>query len=323
MRAGLRWNWETFPEYLDALERLPLGLNVGAHISHAPLRIYAMGERGATDAEPSDDELAVMRLAVARGDARRRARLRHRPHDHAPHAGLGSGARHLRRAARARPRWPARWPRKAPACSSWCRTAAPARTPPASPQEFEWMTPLARDTNRPFSLALIQNLAYPDGWREALALAEAAAARGAHIAPQVAVRSVGVLIGFDIAINAAVAVPRRRRSASACRATTAVRALRDPAVRARLLASVARPQRRHPRRHGDARARLPARRRRRARLRDRRRSAASSRSRAQRGIAPARADARRRSSSTTAATSSSCRSSTPTSTPPARCCSTR
>jgi N-acyl-D-aspartate/D-glutamate deacylase len=64
MRAGLRWNWETFPEYLDALAASPLGLNVGAHLSHAPLRIYAMGERGAGEVPPTDTELATMRLAV-------------------------------------------------------------------------------------------------------------------------------------------------------------------------------------------------------------------------------------------------------------------
>ena len=46
----MRWDWESFPEYLDALAAQPLGLNVGAHVSHAPLRVYAMGERGATDA---------------------------------------------------------------------------------------------------------------------------------------------------------------------------------------------------------------------------------------------------------------------------------
>src|SRR6185295_13705924 len=40
LRAGLRWNWESFPQYLAALGRHRLGLNVGAHLSHAPLRIY-------------------------------------------------------------------------------------------------------------------------------------------------------------------------------------------------------------------------------------------------------------------------------------------
>ena len=46
MREGIRWAWESFPEYLAHLDSLPLGINVGAHVSHAPLRVWAMGERG-------------------------------------------------------------------------------------------------------------------------------------------------------------------------------------------------------------------------------------------------------------------------------------
>src|SRR5262249_4370239 len=64
MKAGIKWEWESFPEYLAALDRLPLGINIGAHLSHAPLRIFAMGERGATDAAASDEELSTMHRAV-------------------------------------------------------------------------------------------------------------------------------------------------------------------------------------------------------------------------------------------------------------------
>jgi N-acyl-D-aspartate/D-glutamate deacylase len=64
MQAGLRWDWETFPQYLDELARQPLGPNDGAHLSHAPLRVYVMGERGATDTAATDAELALMRDCV-------------------------------------------------------------------------------------------------------------------------------------------------------------------------------------------------------------------------------------------------------------------
>ena len=67
MKAGVDWQWETFSEYLAALGRTPLGLNIGSHISHAPLRIYAMGEKGATDARASDEELATMRDLILDG----------------------------------------------------------------------------------------------------------------------------------------------------------------------------------------------------------------------------------------------------------------
>ena len=46
MLAGIDWNWETFPEYLGTVERLPKGLNYGMYIGHSALRMYVMGRRG-------------------------------------------------------------------------------------------------------------------------------------------------------------------------------------------------------------------------------------------------------------------------------------
>jgi N-acyl-D-aspartate/D-glutamate deacylase len=105
-------------------------------------------------------------------------------------------------------------------------------------KEFEWLTPLARDTNRPFSMGLVQNLGYPDAWRDALQLAERAAARHAHVAPQVAVRAVAILMGFGIAVNPLSIYPAGADLVALPRAD-AVAQLRDPVVRARLLDSVA------------------------------------------------------------------------------------
>ncbi|MGZ8734417.1 MAG: amidohydrolase family protein, partial [Acidimicrobiia bacterium] len=61
LAEGLTWDWETFPEYLDALGRKPHTVDLGAHLPHSARRTYVMGERGADHTvEPSDDELAVM-----------------------------------------------------------------------------------------------------------------------------------------------------------------------------------------------------------------------------------------------------------------------
>jgi N-acyl-D-amino-acid deacylase len=59
MAEGISWTWETFPEYLDTLDRTPKGINYAAHIGHSALRTWAMGER-AFEEEASDDDLAVM-----------------------------------------------------------------------------------------------------------------------------------------------------------------------------------------------------------------------------------------------------------------------
>jgi N-acyl-D-amino-acid deacylase len=64
MLAGIDWNWETFPEYLANLERLPKGLNYGMYIGHSALRMYAMGKRALTE-KAGEDDLRQMEHAVA------------------------------------------------------------------------------------------------------------------------------------------------------------------------------------------------------------------------------------------------------------------
>ena len=63
MLAGIDWNWETFPEYLANVERLPKGLNYGMYIGHSALRMYAMGRR-ALDEKATEDDLRAMERAV-------------------------------------------------------------------------------------------------------------------------------------------------------------------------------------------------------------------------------------------------------------------
>jgi N-acyl-D-amino-acid deacylase len=55
MLAGIDWSWETFPQYLDAVEALPKGINYAGYIGHSALRTYVMGERAFTDAASEDD----------------------------------------------------------------------------------------------------------------------------------------------------------------------------------------------------------------------------------------------------------------------------
>ena len=63
MLAGIEWNWESFPEYLANVERLPKALNYGMYIGHSALRMYAMGRR-ALDELATEDDLRVMAQAV-------------------------------------------------------------------------------------------------------------------------------------------------------------------------------------------------------------------------------------------------------------------
>jgi N-acyl-D-aspartate/D-glutamate deacylase len=64
LHEGLRWDWESFPQYLDALDRQPRTIDVGTHVPHAALRAFVMGERGADPAEHPDvgelDDMAAL-----------------------------------------------------------------------------------------------------------------------------------------------------------------------------------------------------------------------------------------------------------------------
>ncbi len=60
MEAGIDWTWETFPEYLESVERLPKGINYSAYVGHSALRTYAMGERAFTE-EATSADLAAMK----------------------------------------------------------------------------------------------------------------------------------------------------------------------------------------------------------------------------------------------------------------------
>lgn len=65
MVDGLPWTWETFPEFLDALDSRPRDIDVAAFLPHSPLRVYVMGKRGVDRELPTDEDLAMMRKLAA------------------------------------------------------------------------------------------------------------------------------------------------------------------------------------------------------------------------------------------------------------------
>src|ERR1019366_4623070 len=67
LAEGIDWKWETFPEYLDALESKKRTIDVGVHVPHASVRAYVLGERCNTDYEPNADEIAQMAEIVREG----------------------------------------------------------------------------------------------------------------------------------------------------------------------------------------------------------------------------------------------------------------
>jgi len=59
MKAGIKWRWETYPQFLDVLDSLPKGINYAGYVGHCAIRTHVMGQRAFTD-EASEDDLAKM-----------------------------------------------------------------------------------------------------------------------------------------------------------------------------------------------------------------------------------------------------------------------
>ncbi len=213
-----------------------MGLNVGAHLSHAPLRVYVMGERGATDTPATDAELAQMRACVR--EAMQAGAL-----------GFDTGRTTMHRT----PAWdpvPGTFAdrRELSALASGLTDAGTGvfelisyggagEDATGYQREFDWMEPVARASGRPISLSMIQCLKYPDVWQEMLHRADAAVARGARIVPQVAVRSVGILLGFGTSLSPLSMFPNA--SDLIGKPVDELRVLlRDPAVRAKVIEGI-------------------------------------------------------------------------------------
>ena len=226
----MRWRWETLPRVPRRARRHAASASTsGAYVAHAPLRVFAMGERGATDARRrATTSSRDARGRRRRGDRGRRARRLDRPHDDAPHArpATRSRARSPTAAssrALAAPLAPARR-RRLPARALRRRGRGGRRASRATCRSW---SALARET-RPAGehRARRRPGSYPDVWRDSLARIEAAARRRASTScPQVAPRSIGLLLGFGRLLSPLLLFPaagdlleqpRRRAAASRC-----------------------------------------------------------------------------------------------------------
>src|SRR5919106_626612 len=67
LSTGIRWGWETFPEFLDFLDAQPLALDVGTQVPHGAVRAYVMGERGSRNEPATFDDAAAMAVIVREG----------------------------------------------------------------------------------------------------------------------------------------------------------------------------------------------------------------------------------------------------------------
>ena len=187
---GMSWNWETFPEYLDELDRMRRVLDVAALVPHGAVRAYVMGDRGGANAEATPEEIDQMAdlvreaiVAGAAGFSTTRTIL-HRAKDGELAAGTTASADELIGIGRA----------LGDAGAGVFEQASDMFDPEA---EFAWMATVARESGQPVTFNCLQDDIRPEHWRKLIELADEATASGARIVPQVAGRPACLLLGWD------------------------------------------------------------------------------------------------------------------------------
>jgi N-acyl-D-aspartate/D-glutamate deacylase len=196
LAEGITWAWESFPEYLDALERLPRVLDVGTQVPHGAVRAYVMGERGARNEPATPDDIAEMARIVKEGIAAgalgfsTSRTIMHRAVDGEPVPGTFAAEDELFGIGAALAELGAGVFELAPAGVMGEDLSAPEK-------EAAWMRRLAAAIRRPISFALLQHNQAPEQWRDLLKFAEEANAEGADLRPQVAGRPLNLLVGWQ------------------------------------------------------------------------------------------------------------------------------
>jgi N-acyl-D-aspartate/D-glutamate deacylase len=206
---GIKWEWESFPEYLNALERGSRAIDIATQLPHGALRAYVMGERGAMNQAATEDDIAGMKRLAAEalkagafGVSTSRT-LAHRAIDGEPVPGTFAAEAELRALAQAVAENGHGVLEISPAGVIGEDLLAPAK-------EIDWMDRLSRETGAKMTYVVVQVSAKKDLWREQLALTSQARKRGARITPQVGIRGVGILLGLKSRFGPFMASPTLR-----------------------------------------------------------------------------------------------------------------
>ena len=234
LAEGIPFDWESFPQYLDALAARPHSLDFACLVPHDPLRMYVMGERARARERATVDDIAAMRgllrealqagaigFSTGRSDNHRTARGEETPASEADadeltglagaFAGLGHGVLQV--------------------VSDFDLMRSPARFDP----EFDLIEQLARAAGRPLSMTWLQRDPGGEQYQAIARRVDAAVARGLPLYLQTAARGIGVINGLDASFHPFMGFPGYIELAHLPLAERAA-ALRVPERRARILA---------------------------------------------------------------------------------------
>ena len=189
LAEGLTWDWESFPEYLDALERLPRTVDVGTHVPHGALRAYVMGQRGADNEDPTEEDMAEMARLVeeglqagALGFSTSRTVL-HKSIDGELVPGTTATEPELVAIGRAMGR---------------AGHGVFEHTSDLMPEwdEFGWMERLSKETGVPIVMSMLQSPIKQMPWTEQMASIKTANDNGGNIVAAIGLRGIGVIMNW-------------------------------------------------------------------------------------------------------------------------------
>jgi N-acyl-D-amino-acid deacylase len=237
LSEGIRWNWETFPEYLDALDAMPRAINVAAQIPHAAVRSYVMGERGREGNATAEDMFAMTKIvreglqAGAIGFSTGRT-AGHRDVNGGFVPGTFAAEEEVAALLAILDEVGTGVFQLVPAGIAGTLAGDAVG---AMDAELAWMLRCGRGSSRPITFLVMESVTDPDIWRPWFDAVRTANAEGARIHPQVASRCFGVLMGHQSRLN-----PLRYRPSYAALDglpfEEKIARLRQPEVRARILA---------------------------------------------------------------------------------------
>jgi N-acyl-D-amino-acid deacylase len=230
MTDGLPWNWETFPEYMKALDAGKRDIDVAAYLPHSPLRVYVMGQRGA-DREPATaEDLARMRALAkeaievgALGFATSRFTI-HKTESGSPIPSYEAAREEIEEIARG-----------VVDGGGGLLQFVPDIPAGGYQSVLQTVFDVAEDVGLPVTFTLvIGNIGDPT-WPDAINMIEKANAAGGDVTAQLLPRPIGLIMGLQLSANPFVLYPSYREIADLPLAER-VAEMRKPEVRARILA---------------------------------------------------------------------------------------
>jgi N-acyl-D-amino-acid deacylase len=236
MLAGIKWRWETFPEYLDVVESLPKGINYASYIGHSALRTHVMGERAFTEKATPDEQAQMVRQvqeavkAGAIGFSTSRS-MNHETSDNRPVASRVGD-----------------WSEVQAIVGGMRDVGGGIFEIAGNPAQinvqeraayFDQLKDLAIETGIPVTWGMFAYRQEPHGWKPSFDLFDRAVAEGARAFIQVHTRTINILLSFETQL------PFDRhplwRDLRAKPLAEQKAALRDPALRRKLVEAAKQP----------------------------------------------------------------------------------